>query len=159
MNDRPKRALPGDPDLEVDEDSAGGPLPVHVTPRAIGLVFAGGTLGVLARAGLDHAFPARGGFPVTTFVINVVGALALAILIEALALRGPDAGSRRALRLVLGTGVLGGFTTYSALAVQTDALLRNGQIPTAIVYAVGTVALGLVASIAGIVGTRRALAR
>ena len=159
MSDRPERALPGDPDLEVDEDSAGGPLPVHLTLTAIGLVFAGGTLGVLARAGLDRAFPTGAGFPTTTFVINVVGALALAILIEALALRVPDAGSRRALRLVFGTGLLGGFTTYSALAVQTDALLRSGQIPTAIVYAVGTVGLGLVASIAGIVGTRRALAR
>ena len=154
-----ERELPGDPDFEVDEDPVGRPQPIHVNPSALALVFAGGTLGVLARAGLDHAFPARGGFPVTTFVINVVGALALAILIEALALRGPDAGSRRALRLVFGTGLLGGFTTYSALAVQTDALLRSGQIPTAIVYAVGTVGLGLVASIAGIVGTRRALAR
>ena len=159
MNDRPERALPHEPDVEVDEDSAGRPLPINLTPSAVGLVFAGGTLGVLARAGLDHAFPTRGGFPATTFVINVVGALALAILIEALAARGPDAGHRRTLRLVLGTGLLGGFTTYSALAVQTDALLRSGQISTAAAYAVGTVVLGLAASIAGIVSTRRVLAR
>ena len=159
MNDRADGALPHDPDVEVDEDALGRPLPVHLTPSAITLVFAGGTLGVLARAGLDHAFPTRSGFPATTFAINVVGALALAILIEALALRGPDAGSRRAFRLLLGTGLLGGFTTYSALAVQTDALLRSGQIATAAAYAVGTVVLGLAASIAGIVGTRRALAR
>lgn len=159
MNDRPERALPHDPDVEVDEDSAGGPLPVHLTPSAIALVFAGGFLGVLARAGLDQALPDGNDFPATTFAINLVGALALAVLIESLALRGPDAGNRRALRLTLGTGVLGGFTTYSALAVQTDALLRSGQVATALTYAVGTVALGLVVSIAGIVGTRRALAR
>jgi CrcB protein len=61
--------------------------------------------------------------------------------------------------LLLGTGVLGGFTTYSALAVQTDALLRSGQAVTALTYAAGTVALGLAASIAGIIGTRWALAR
>ena len=132
---------------------------MHLTLSAVGLVFVGGTLGVLARAGLDQAFPTDGGLPATTFVINVVGALALAVLIETLAMRGPDAGGRRALRLVLGTGLLGGFTTYSALAVQTDALLRSGQISTAATYAVGTVVLGLAASIAGIVATRRAFAR
>jgi fluoride exporter len=159
VNDRPERALPSDPDFEVDENSVGGPLPIHVDPSAIALVFAGGTLGVLVRAVLDQAFPTGAGFLATTFVINLVGALALAILIEALAQRGPDAGHRRTLRLVLGTGLLGGFTTYSALAVQTDALLRSGQIPTAAAYAVSTVVLGLAASIAGIVGTRRALAR
>jgi fluoride exporter len=159
VSDRPDGALPHDPDVEVEEDSLGRPLPIHLTPRAIGLVFVGGTVGVLARAVLDQAFPTRGGFPTTTLVINVVGALALAILIETLAARVPDAGHRRTLRLVFGTGLLGGFTTYSALAVQTDALLRSGQVSTAATYALGTVALGLAASIAGVVGTRQALAR
>lgn len=154
-----ERALPHEPDIEADEDSQGRPLPVHLTPSAIALVFAGGSLGVLARAGLDQRFPAGLGFPAGTFAINVAGALALAVLIEMLAARGPDAGHRRALRLFLGTGVLGGFTTYSALAVQTDALLRSGQAVTALTYAAGTVALGLAVSIAGIIGTRRALAR
>ena len=137
----------------------GSPLPVHLTPSAIGLVFVGGSFGVLARASLDHALPTGSSFPTSTFAINLVGALALAVLIETLALRGPDAGHRRALRLLLGTGVLGGFTTYSALAVQTDALLRSGQAVTALTYAAGTVALGLAASIAGIIGTRWVLAR
>ena len=154
-----ERALPHDPDVEVDEDSLGSPLPVHLTPSAIALVFAGGSLGVFARARLDQVFPDGSGFPATTFAINLVGALALAVLIESLALRGPDAGYRRVLRLALGTGVLGGFTTYSALAVQTDTLLSSGQAATALAYASGTVALGLVASIAGIAGTRAVLAR
>ncbi|HUS22495.1 MAG TPA: CrcB family protein [Aeromicrobium sp.] len=159
MNDRPERALPHDPDVEVDEDSLGRPLPVHLTPSAIVLVFAGGSLGVLARASLDRIFPAGTGFPVSTFGINLVGAFALAILIEALALLGHDVGHRRVLRLVLGTGLLGGFTTYSALAVQSDALLRSGHAATALTYAAGTVALGLAASLTGISLARRALAR
>lgn len=159
MSDGHERALPHDPDVEVDEDSIGRPLPVHLTPSAIGLAFVGGSLGVLARAGLDHASPTSGGFPTTTFAINLLGALALAVLIETLAMRGPDAGRRRALRLLLGTGVLGGFTTYSALAVQTDALLRSGQPELALSYAAGTVTLGLAASVAGIVGARWALSR
>ena len=154
-----ERALPHDPDIETDEDSTGRPLPVHLTPSAIALVFAGGSLGVLVRAGLDRAFPSGSGFPTMTFVINLAGAFALAVLIESLALRGPDAGRRRMLRLVLGTGVLGGFTTYSAFAVETDALLRGGQAALALTYTAGTVALGLAASIVGIVGTRRVLAR
>jgi CrcB protein len=159
VTDGHERALPHDPDLEVDEDAAGTPLPVHLTPHLIALVFAGGSLGVLARASLDRWAPAGAGFPTTTFTINMVGALALAILIETLALRGDDAGHRRALRLLLGTGLLGGFTTYSALAVQTGALLRTGQPGVALAYSAGTVILGFFASIAGIAGTRRALAR
>jgi CrcB protein len=157
MSDGHERALPHDPDVEVDEDSLGSPLPVHLTPSAIGLVFVGGTFGVLARASLDQVVPDGPGFASTTFGINLVGAFSLAVLIESLALRGADVGHRRALRLVLGTGLLGGFTTYSALAVQTDTLVRTGHAAIALTYAVGTVALGLVASLAGIWATRREL--
>jgi len=159
MSDFHERGLPHDPDLEVDEDSAGDPLPVHLTPHLVALVFVGGSLGVLARATLDHRFPAGNGFPAATFAINVVGALALAVLIEALTLRGSDSGHRRALRLLVGTGILGGFTTYSALAVHTDQLLRTGHVGTALIYGIGTVVVGFVASITGIAFARRALAR
>ena len=151
--------MPHDPDVEVDEDALGSPLPVHLTPGAIGLVFIGGSLGVLARGSLDRVVPDGTGFPATTFAINLVGALALAVLIETLALRGPDAARRRILRLVLGTGVLGGFTTYSALAVQTDSFLRTGQVGIALGYGVGTVVLGLAVSLTGILLTRQALGR
>jgi CrcB protein len=155
-----ERALPHDPDLEVDEDAAGAPLPVHLTPHLMAFVFLGGCAGVLARATLDRAFPiGEGGFPATTFGINLAGAFALAVLIETLAFRGSDAGHRRALRLLLGTGFLGGFTTYSALAVQTDALIRSGNVGAAIAYAGGTTVLGFCASIIGIALTRWALAR
>ncbi|MFL6090888.1 MAG: fluoride efflux transporter FluC [Aeromicrobium sp.] len=157
MATRDERALPHDPDLEVDEDAAGTPLPVHLTPHLVALVFVGGSAGTLTRALLDHWFPAGSGFPVTIFAINVTGALALAVLIETLALRGPDAGLRRGLRLLLGTGVLGGYTTYSAFAVQTDALVRAGSIATALAYALTTVAVGFFASIVGIVVTRKVL--
>lgn len=122
-------------------------------------MFVGGFVGVLLRATLERWFPDGAGFPATTFGINVAGALALAVLIEALALRGSDSGHRRALRLLVGTGVLGGFTTYSALAVQTDQLFRTGHAGTALTYALGTVVVGFAASIAGIALTRRALAQ
>lgn len=157
--DEPERPLPHDPDLEVEEGPAGEPRLAHLTPHLIGLTFTGGCIGVLARALLEFAMPDGAGFPKTTFAINITGALFLAVLIEWLAKGGPDEGRRRRLRLFLGTGVMGGFTTYSALAAQTDALVRTEQPLIALLYAIGTVVVGFVASVAGVVLMRRELSR
>lgn len=116
----------------------------------LALVFAGGMVGTAARYALSLLIPAWGAVPVATFLINVVGAFALGWLIEALTRRGPDEGGRRALRLSAGTGVLGGFTTYSALAVDTDGLLLAAQLGAGVLYALATVILGAVASLGGI---------
>ena len=159
MTDEAERPLPHDPDLEVEEGPGGEPEPAHLNPRLIALTFLGGCLGVALRAVLEFAMPDGSGFPKTTFAINITGALFLAVLIEWLAHRGPDAGRRRALRLFLGTGVMGGFTTYSALAAQTDALARTEQPWVALAYAVGTIAVGFVVSVIGIVVMRRELSR
>ena len=114
------------------------------------LVFAGGTLGTLARWAVGLALPHRGGLAWGTVLVNVLGAFVLGWLLAHLAGRGPDSGRRRAVRLAAGTGFCGGFTTYSALANDTDTLLRAGQLGAAAGYAVGTVVLGLLASGAGI---------
>jgi CrcB protein len=159
VTDEPERPLPHDPDLEVDEGAGGEPRPAHLTPSLILWTFAGGCLGVLARALLELVMPDGAGFPKTTFAINVTGALFLAVLIEWLAKAGPDVGRRRQLRLFLGTGVMGGFTTYSALAAQTDALVRTDQPWVALLYAVGTIAAGFAASVVGVVVMRRELSR
>jgi CrcB protein len=87
--------------------------------------------------------------PVATLVINLVGAFALGVLLEALGRRGPDHGRRRLLRLLLGTGFLGGFTTYSALSVDTVSLVRDGLVGHAVGYAAVTVVVGGLASMAG----------
>ena len=118
---QPERPLPHDPDLEVDEGPLGRPVPVHLRPAFIGLVALGGALGTLARFGVERLLGTSEGLPVGTLTVNLVGAFVLGALIEGLALRGSDAGRRRAARLLAGTGVLGGFTTYSALAVECDA--------------------------------------
>ena len=152
-----ERGLPHDPDLEVDEDLAGEALPVHLTPHLLMFVFIGGSVGVLLRALISDHVAVDSTVPVATFGINVVGAFILSVLIEALALRGSDVGHRRALRLFLGTGLLGGFTTYSALAAQTDTMFGNDQTALALAYALGTVVVGFVASLAGIALTRRGL--
>ena len=116
----------------------------------LGLVFAGGMLGTLARYAVSLAVPAWGDVPVATFGINVVGAFALGWLISALLRAGDDIGWRRAARLFAVTGVLGGFTTYSALAVDTDGLLLASHPGAGAVCAVATVVVGAAASLAGI---------
>lgn len=141
--------LPVDPDV----DSGGGQVsrPLHLRAPYLGLVFVGGVVGTAAREGLSLAFPGHGGFPVTIFLINLSGAFALGLLLEALLRLGPDLGTRRRLRLLLGTGLLGGYTTYSTFAVGAVQLLQGGQHATGWSYALATVILGAVATTAGIV--------
>jgi len=143
-------ALPGDSDLDVDDTTTGYARPIHVRWRYLGLVAVGGTAGTAIREGLSLTFPPTAGPAWIIVVINVVGAFALGVLLESLARRGPDEGRRRTLRLLLGTGLLGGFTTYSSLATATALLLKSGQPGLAIVYALATVLLGAAGSIAGI---------
>ena len=78
-------------------------------------------------------------------MINILGAGLLGLLVERLA-RPPSGRHQRRLGLLIGTGLLGGFTTYSALAVDTVQLLRAGAAGLAIAYAVGTLALGVIAT-------------
>lgn len=157
--DRPERELPLDPDIEADESPGGKPLPIHLRPRFIGLVFVGGAFGTAARHLLGDTIGSTQQFPLGTFLINLAGAFALGVLLEWLALDGLDIGRRRGLRLLAGTGFLGGFTTYSTLAVDTDTLVRTDHTVLALTYAVGTVALGFVAAIGGIAAARRAVRR
>jgi CrcB protein len=124
-------------------------VPVHLHWRHILLVFAGGAMGTAARYLLSFV-PVAAGIPVGTFGINVVGALLLGWLLEALALRGTDTGGRLRMRLFAGTGILGGFTTYSALAVDADGLMVADRLGSGLLYAVATILVGALASVAGI---------
>ncbi|MET0821427.1 MAG: CrcB family protein [Aeromicrobium sp.] len=122
------------------------------------LVVGGGAAGSLARYGLGEWLNPGHELPVGTLLVNVTGAFVLGALLAALALRGDDSGRRRQARLLLGTGFLGGYTTYSSLAVETDALMRDGHAALGAAYAMGSVVLGLVAALAG-VAAGRAVAR
>lgn len=127
-----------------------GPAPVHLHPRSILLVFAGGALGTSVRYLLTLSVPPVGGVPLITLLLNVTGAFVLGWLLQSLALHGPDEGVRRDLRLFAGTGILGGYTTYSSLAVDTDGLIAAQSVGLSILYAVATIAIGAAASVAGI---------
>lgn len=101
--------------------------PTHLRASSLILVAAGGTLGTAAREAISLTVPSLAGIPVAIFGINILGAFLLGLLLSALARRGPDEGARRRVRLLVGTGFMGGFTTYSALA--TDAALFLGGVP------------------------------
>lgn len=110
-------------------------------PAALAAVALGGAVGACLRAGVDHAFPAASGvFPWATFAINVSGSFLLALLPGIAVVR-----RRPLLPPLLGTGVLGGWTTLSTASDQTRALLAGGHAATAGAYLVGTLAAALLA--------------
>ncbi|WP_375389341.1 fluoride efflux transporter FluC [uncultured Amnibacterium sp.] len=122
----------------------------HLRPSMLAVVATGGAVGTAAREGLSLAIPPLGGLPIAILLINVAGAFVLGLLLEALVRRGADVGGRRLLRLGIGSGFCGGFTTYSTLAVGAAELLRSGATGVAVGYAVGSVLLGAVAAWAGV---------
>ena len=132
-----------------------GDRPPHARAGYLALVFVGGLAGTLARFGFAGMIPTPAGLPLGILLVNLAGALALGLLLEALARRGPDVGPRRAARLLLGTGFLGGFTTYSALAVDSVLLVGEGRIVEGIAYLVGSVLMGLCATSLGFAAGRR----
>lgn len=128
--------------------------PLHLRPRAVAVVALGGAAGTALRAAAGALGGPEGGWPWATWVVNVVGAFGLGLLLEHLARTGPDDGRRRDVRLGLGTGLLGGFTTYSTLALDTVALASGAPL-TSVLYAGSTLVLGTVAAAAGMaVGAR-----
>ena len=139
------------PDPGALAERTPGPSGSAPAVRWVPLIVVGGAVGTAARAALEQAFPASpAGVPWVTLIINVAGSFLLGVLLDALARTGPDEGRRRAVRLTLGTGVLGGFTTYSTFMLETVDRLRDGHAALAVAYLVGSIALGLAAAGAGI---------
>ena len=122
-------------------------LRLPVRPAWLGVILLGGSAGTALRAWLEamYATPA-GGWPWVTFWINICGSFILGGLLEVLAETGPDQGWRRGLRLGLGTGLMGGFTTYSTFSVETVRLVSAGLWGSALSYGLGSVILGPMAA-------------
>ncbi len=113
--------------------------PLHLS--VLGVVAIGGALGASARYGISETFPQAGAaFPWATFGINVVGSFLLAML-PAL----PVVRRNPLLPPLLGTGVLGGFTTLSTYSAQARDLVADGAAALAALYVTGTLAACLVA--------------
>ena len=122
----------------------------------LGLIVAGAMVGTALRSALEAAWPtAPGAWPWTTFWINLGGSFVLGGLLEALAASGLAEGWQRRLRLGLGTGVLGGFTTYSTFAVEAAALGTSGAVVVGFGYAVTSVVAGALLAASGMLIVRR----
>ena len=135
-----------DPEAEPSPTAAAGSPPVvgraPSVAASLALVAAGGCAGTLVRAALARAWPAAPGhLPVMTLALNVVGALALGLLL------GTLGEGRPRLRLALGTGVLGGLTTHSTFILESHRLLAPGgdagHPVLGAAYLVGSMAAGL----------------
>ncbi|MYS79538.1 fluoride efflux transporter FluC [Embleya scabrispora] len=117
--------------------------------RVLTAVSIGGAIGALGRWALAEALPHSGtAFPWATLLTNVTGCLLMGIL---MGLMPPGPLTRP----FLGTGVLGGFTTFSTFAVETRTLAAGHAWASACLYAAGSVALGLAAVQVGLAGARR----
>ena len=113
---------------------------------AIGL---GGALGALARHGVTVLSMRTLGpnFPWGTLAVNVVGGLLMGLFIAWLTAREPH---DPLLRSFVATGLLGGFTTFSAFALDAVTLWRDRSLTIAVIYVVASVALSLAALVAGL---------
>lgn len=120
------------------------------------LVFLGGGLGAALRLGVDRAALAALGpaFPFGTLLVNVSGSLAMGMLAEWFLLKG---GGSQDLRLFLATGLLGGFTTFSAFSLDAAAMWQRGDASALALYVLGSVTLSIGALFLGM-GLVRAIA-
>ena len=109
----------------------------------------GGALGSAARYGVNiwSARVLGSDFPWHTLIVNVVGCLVMGILIELMALKLNVGNDTRAF---LTTGILGGFTTFSAFSIDFALLVERKSYGAAATYGAGSVALSLIAVFAGL---------
>jgi CrcB protein len=113
------------------------------------LVFLGGGLGAMLRHGVNVGVGRWLGmsFPWSTFFINVSGSLAMGLIAGWFALKG---GASQEWRLFLTTGILGGYTTFSAFSLDTGLLYERGELGLAALYVLGSVVLAIGGLFAGL---------
>lgn len=121
-------------------------------------VAAGGALGATARyfAGAQATRWLGTGWPYGTFAINVLGGLLMGMLVGVLAHRG--GADQERWRLLLGVGVLGGFTTFSAYALEVALMIERRAYGAATLYAAASAVLAVLAVFAGMMLARRVFA-
>jgi fluoride exporter len=113
------------------------------------LVFFGGGLGASLRHFINLACARYFGtaFPWGTFIINITGSTVMGLIAGYLAFKGE---ASQPWRLFLMTGVLGGYTTFSAFSLDTVLLYERGQVGLALFYVVGSVVLSIAGLFAGL---------
>ncbi len=111
---------------------------------------------LVARMTLRSIGPvAASGFPWATLSVNLIGSFAMGLLVGWLARFGSQGAE--GLRLLLGVGVLGGFTTFSAFSLELVQMAQRGALGTAIVYALVSIMGGIAGLIFGLLLMRTSL--
>ncbi|MEU5364203.1 fluoride efflux transporter CrcB [Streptomyces sp. NPDC005925] len=123
----------------------------------VAVVALGGAVGATVRYAASLTWPVpAGAFPWTTMGVNIAGCALIGVLMVAVTeLRAPH----RLVRPFLGTGVLGGFTTFSTYAVDIQRLLDTGRGTTALAYLAATPVAAVLAVWCAVTVSRRALER
>lgn len=113
------------------------------------LVFIGGGLGASLRHAINVGCARACGtsFPYGTFVINISGSLVMGIIAGYLALKGE---ASQPWRLFVMTGILGGYTTFSAFSLDAVTLYQRGEMGLALFYVLGSVVLSIAGLFAGL---------
>ncbi|MEH6682924.1 MAG: fluoride efflux transporter CrcB [Qipengyuania sp.] len=117
-------------------------------------VFVGGGFGAVLRWQLGRAMtgwlgvPIVTAFPFATLAVNAAGSLAMGLLAGWLARQGGGGGEQ--LRLLLGVGLLGGFTTFSAFSLEMVMLLERGNYLFALLYGILSIAMGITGLMVGL---------
>tara|TARA_B100000678_G_scaffold154876_1_gene129461 strand:- start:808 stop:1218 length:411 start_codon:yes stop_codon:yes gene_type:complete len=127
-----------------------------LSPTAASLAVAsGGAIGAALRYNLGRwmtswlGAPGMGVFPWATLAANALGCLAMGVLAGAL-MRGAGGAFTDPLRLIIGVGLLGGFTTFSAFGLETWLMIERGQLTIALLYVVPSVSLSISALVFGL---------
>ncbi|MGR3874482.1 fluoride efflux transporter CrcB [Streptomyces graminifolii] len=143
------------PEAESLRTREQAPRPSVWQGPVVAVVALGGAIGAVARYAASLWWPARdGGFPWTTFGINVVGCAVIGVFMVVIT----DVwAAHRLVRPFFGTGVLGGFTTFSTYAVDTQKLVDAGHPRTALAYLAATLFAALAAVWLGVTAARRVL--
>jgi CrcB protein len=147
MDEDPQRHGPGPAAREGDAlDEPVVPL-LGLSAATLLAIFVGGAVGTVARYLFEaHQPVAQGGFPWVTLVVNLSGSLAIGVLVpltDHVAHRAPM------VRPFLIVGVLGGWTTYSTLAVEATLLAKDGDVVSCLAYLAATVVGGLALVVLG----------
>jgi CrcB protein len=145
---------PTDPDVDLHIPARRRELR-HGQAPVIAAVALGGAVGACARYGASLQWPTTpGAFPWTTLIVNAIGCAVIGVFMVVIT----DVwAAHRLVRPFLGTGVLGGFTTFSTYAVDIQKLVNSGHARTGLAYLAGTMLAALAAVWIAATLTRRVI--
>ncbi|WP_252260127.1 fluoride efflux transporter CrcB [Erythrobacter aurantius] len=121
-------------------------------------VASGAAVGGLARyhigRGINYTFVQGSTFPWATLVINVVGSLLMGVLLGWLARSSGAPQFKESMQLLIGVGLLGGFTTFSAFSAEMVTMIYRGQMLASVLYGSASVIAGMIAFVIALIAVQ-----